>query len=749
MIFFVSTLKRREFKGISIFFLIALMLLTMPGQVVAQDTTPPTVVSTNPANDAVNVSVNLAGLSITFSEPMFLGFSYSTDWTIWGAPMGSFSWSEGNTILTFPRNPSVALPVGVTITFRIYNLRDPAGNYLTPNPLVISFLVGTDVDNPPSIVSTNPANGATGVSRDLLTVSITFSEPMNPNVLNMTSNFPDFNHTWHDYNRVLRLTRIDTQTRLISGANYVFNMNPPGGYIMCDTQGNPLPPTTFSFQTEQNFQLLKIPEDPSSGFHWPYYLLIPNNLSLKTVLLVEPNNTGYTSDDVAVHDAAAESLIRFRSDFAKELDVPILVPTFPRPGWVYTHALDRISLQTNANIAGKSIQRIDLQLIAMITDARKRLASMGYVIDKRIFMHGFSASGAFTSRFTLLHPWIVKAAAPGSPGGWPTAPVPSWDIPFYGNTTLRYPVGIADVESLAGKPFDLQTYKRVPHYIYVGEIDQNDALDTSGCTLDERTAICYWLDCRASPDIANRWPISEEIYDSVNANAQFVIYPGVGHTITAQMFAGIRIFFNQKRNPIITNALVGPFDMDADARADITVYRAKTGAWYVYPSGGGSPYGFGWGGDDSDKPVPGDYDGDGKTDIAVYRTNAGAWYIKPSSGASPYGFGWGGNSSDKPVPGDYDGDGKADIAVYRKQTGAWYVYPSGGGSPYGFGWGGHDSDIPVPGDYDGDEKTDIAVYRKQTGAWYVYPSGGGSPYGMGWGGGASDIPVTMNLSALE
>ena len=185
-----------------------------------------------------------------------------------------------------------------------------------------------------------------------------------------------------------------------------------------------------------------------------------------------------------------------------------------------------------------------------------------------------------------------------------------------------------------------------------------------------------------------------------------------------------------------------PGDYDGDGITDVAIYRKGIGAWYVIPSSNPTvPYGFGWGGDDSDVPVPGDYDGDGKTDIAIYRATTGAWYVYPSGGGAPYGIGWGGDRSDVPIPGDYDGDGKIDIAVYREDGGGWYILPSSGASPYGLGWGGDDSDVPVPGDYDGDGKTDIAVYRVSTGAWYVIPSGGGAPYGFGWGGDATDIPV--------
>jgi hypothetical protein len=51
------------------------------------------------------------------------------------------------------------------------------------------------------------------------------------------------------------------------------------------------------------------------------------------------------------------------------------------------------------------------------------------------------------------------------------------------------------------------------------------------------------LDCRPEPYISDRWPIAQEIYDSVQASAQFVTYPGVAHTITFEMFEDVKNFF--------------------------------------------------------------------------------------------------------------------------------------------------------------------------------------------------------------
>ena len=146
--------------------------------------------------------------------------------------------------------------------------------------------------------------------------------------------------------------------------------------------------------------------------------------------------------------------------------------------------------------------------------------------------------------------------------------------------------------------------------------------------------------------------------------------------------------------------------------ADLAVWRASTGYWYVMGGQGSAQTFYAWGGS-GDKPVPGDFDGDGKTDFSIWRASAGTWYIVPSSTGVGTSITFGA-SSDQTAPADYDGDGKTDAAVFRaatsSSTATWYILRSSDSNwtSTAFGLG---SDIPAPADYDGDGKADIAVWR--------------------------------------
>jgi dienelactone hydrolase len=304
---------------------------------------------------------------------------------------------------------------------------------------------------------------------------------------------------------------------------------------------------------------VEYPANPGQGFSYPYYLYVPPVVDTNTVLVVEPNNTGSWNDDFAVHDAAASNLITARMTFAGDLRSPFLMPVFPEPAsntwqlpdppepatnaWVYTQFLNRDCFF----ITNSPLQHLDLQLMAMIADARARLATQGMATDSKVFIMGFSASGAFANHFTALHPGLIKAAAIGSPGGWPIAPVSTWQ-----GENLRFPVGISDVGTLTGTNFDLTTYISVPHYFFIGDQDTNEDQDAvpmrGGAYNTYEQADSDQIIQLFGTNMQERWPVAQSVYAAAGcSNAQFVTYPGIAHNFTDQMRYDIEHFFYPAR----------------------------------------------------------------------------------------------------------------------------------------------------------------------------------------------------------
>jgi pimeloyl-ACP methyl ester carboxylesterase len=286
--------------------------------------------------------------------------------------------------------------------------------------------------------------------------------------------------------------------------------------------------------------VITVKPSQGSGFAWPYYMYVPpaarEEGARPVHLLVSTNNTGKPTDDFAEHESAALRLLARLSLEAQALGCPSIVPVFPRPGEfdsIYTHALDRDCLTTQI----EGLERLDLQLLAMVDDALGRLRERGWEVSDRFLIMGFSASGMFANRFAVLHPDRVLAAAVGSPGGWPIAPVAKWD-----GQELGYPVGIADLEALTGVEFLLEAYRDVPHFFFIGDKDSNDSVvyrdgyDES----DERQVFDLFGETPVT-----RWPIAEEIYRAAGASAEFRTYAGVGHEISPEMRSDMGEFFRK------------------------------------------------------------------------------------------------------------------------------------------------------------------------------------------------------------
>lgn len=274
---------------------------------------------------------------------------------------------------------------------------------------------------------------------------------------------------------------------------------------------------------------IQVPADSDAGFNYPYYLYVPETTQAEPVpMLVEPNNTGSPSDDLETHRSAVEDRLADGLGpqlYSKALVVPLLVPVFPRPAGeiapsgTYTHALDEDSME----LEGTPLERVDLQLIAMIEHARALLDKLSYPVAEDVLLNGFSASGNFVNRFAALHPERVRSLSAGGINGTPILP-----LERASGYELDYPIGVADFEELVGEPFDAASWRDVSQFLYMGGDDENDTLPYDDAWSDRHQ--------RIAPDVygedmqADRMPYSETVYDDAGAEATFKIYEGVGHT---------------------------------------------------------------------------------------------------------------------------------------------------------------------------------------------------------------------------
>ncbi|MES2761080.1 MAG: hypothetical protein V4677_02695 [Bacteroidota bacterium] len=285
--------------------------------------------------------------------------------------------------------------------------------------------------------------------------------------------------------------------------------------------------------------ILKIERNPSLGFNFAYYLRIPKGLDQNEIqyLLAETNNSG--SNDTMLHHEKETYLETTRrslgGSLCTKLKLPLLMPIFPRPAtqWqLYTHAFDR----DVASIKEGELKRLDLQLIAMIEHAKTVLKKRGINSKDKFLMNGFSASGTFANRFTLIHPTLVAGTACGGINA-----IPILCIDKLEKTELKYPIGTSDFEPLFGTKVNLEEYKKVPQFIYMGQNDKNDAvLYDDAYSKPERKLIFKLLGQQLIPE---RFSKCESIYVQNNVNCTFKVYPGIGHETDRKVLNEVSDFF--------------------------------------------------------------------------------------------------------------------------------------------------------------------------------------------------------------
>jgi hypothetical protein len=136
----------------------------------------PLVVSTTPANETSGININ-TGINATFNEAMNASTITASSFTVrQGSTLVQGMVSYAGLTASFSPTSNLALNTAYTATIS-KGVRDPAGNAMVDD-YTWTFTTGSSSDvTRPTVVSTDPVNGATGVMLNKK-VSITFSEVM-------------------------------------------------------------------------------------------------------------------------------------------------------------------------------------------------------------------------------------------------------------------------------------------------------------------------------------------------------------------------------------------------------------------------------------------------------------------------------------------------------------------------------------------------------------------------------------------
>ncbi len=305
------------------------------------------------------------------------------------------------------------------------------------------------------------------------------------------------------------------------------------------TKKNTLSTTpTLHFQTDSTY-LFKA--KPKEGFNFDYYLYLPKgfNRSNSSTILIESTNSGLHNSiehhrKQAYFAASKSSVGNYVSN---QLSIPLLVPIFPRfeKNWkMYTHAFDSETFTEK----GTLLERLDLQLIAMFNDAKSSLQADKFKIKDQFFMTGFSASGTFANRFSILHPEKIAAVCAGGVNGILILPLEELN-----GERLNFPIGINKVEEVTHEQVRLASFRTLPQFWFMGELDNNDATKfDDGYNPTERKLVYKLLGKEMMPE---RWEKVQKIYQENHVTASFKTYKGIGHGTDLNINNEVSTFFKK------------------------------------------------------------------------------------------------------------------------------------------------------------------------------------------------------------
>jgi len=140
--------------------------------VIAPDTIAPTITGTDPVNGTTQVTVDKT-VYVTFSKNVYPGVSFNSITLKAGTTVVAAIYTINGNVLSIDPVDNLSNDLTYTVTIPAGSVRDNAGNALSSN---YTFSFSTPDTIPPTIISTNPINGAVNVSKYTKSIVLEFNE---------------------------------------------------------------------------------------------------------------------------------------------------------------------------------------------------------------------------------------------------------------------------------------------------------------------------------------------------------------------------------------------------------------------------------------------------------------------------------------------------------------------------------------------------------------------------------------------
>ena len=237
-----------------------------------------------------------------------------------------------------------------------------------------------------------------------------------------------------------------------------------------------------------------IRDSKNENIKLPYIIAIPKEMDKNAKLIVNiltPFPASGKLDEILneMIESNSNSMDYNTHVISEKLGYPVLIPIIPRIKGFYSCYLGEQVINNDfSNMHGNieenqeyRLKNIDKQVYHMIKDTIAQLD----IYDKAI-ISGYSASAKFATQFSILHPDIIELNISGGTGGLSTLPIDNIN-----GIDLPYPIGVSNIDN-----FDLNEFKKIRHFFYIGSDDNNnpaipnfeesDETDSNGNTLPKR-----------------------------------------------------------------------------------------------------------------------------------------------------------------------------------------------------------------------------------------------------------------------